>query len=282
MNPKIEKVASELKQKLSLNDEIEYTNPLESYNNANKIVEDALAELKDFIETHHFEKKEDEIEFFKKIKPEMVSLRIEHGLRYNLIVNKPIGTNKGQAKYFEEELKALQSFLRLNAFHYQYFKNEYKELDHLYFIRNSGPLSIPVPETPDADDDFSTPMSYLFAKFIAYERIQYFIIKQISFLQARDLPGTPIAPDENIELKWTGDIINLVELAYGIWLTGQMNNGNASLSQIVRWLETNLSVTIGIIQRRFAEIERRKRLSITKFIDQMKNAILKKIESNNE
>jgi hypothetical protein len=282
MNPKIEKVASELKQKLSLNDEIESANPLEFYNSENKIIENAIAELKEFIESHRFENNEEEIEFFKKIKPEMISFKIEQGLRYNLIINKPIGTNKGQARYFEEELKTFQSFLRLNAFHYQYFKNEYKELDHLYFIRNSGPLSIPIPETPDSDDDFSTPMSYLFAKFMAYERIQYFIIKQISSLQTRDLAGTPNIPDENAELKWTGDIINLVELAYGIWLTGQMNNGNASLSQIVRWLETNLSVTIGIIQRRFAEIERRKRLSTTKFVDQMKNAILKKIESNNE
>jgi len=83
------------------------------------------------------------------------------------------------------------------------------------------------------------------------------------------------------EMKWTGDTINIVELAYGIWLTGQLNNGNASLNQIVRWLEANLHVSIGVVQRRFIEIERRKRLSPTKYIDKMKETIMQKIDSDN-
>ena len=83
------------------------------------------------------------------------------------------------------------------------------------------------------------------------------------------------------DLKWTGDSINIVELAYGLWLTGQLNNGNASLNQIVKWLETNLYVKIGIVQRRFSEIGQRKRLSPTKYIDQMRDTILQKIESSN-
>jgi hypothetical protein len=74
-------------------------------------------------------------------------------------------------------------------------------------------------------------------------------------------------------------VINVIELAYGLWLTGQINNGNASLNQIVRWLEKSLSVSIGIAQRKFSEISRRKRISITKYLDQMKDAIIKKIES---
>jgi hypothetical protein len=86
-------------------------------------------------------------------------------------------------------------------------------------------------------------------------------------------------PDDGIEIKWTGDVINVIELAYGLWLTGQINNGNASLNQIVRWLEKNLSVSIGIAQRKFSEISRRKRISITKYLDQMKDAIIRKINS---
>jgi hypothetical protein len=122
-------------------------------------------------------------------------------------------------------------------------------------------------------------MSYLFSKFIAYEHVQYYILEQMGLLINPEIALHQTA-DHVADLKWTGDSINVVELAYGLWLTGQLNNGNASLNQIVRWLETNLHVTIGIVQRRFTEIARRKRLSITKFIDQMRDSIFKKIDSD--
>ena len=124
-------------------------------------------------------------------------------------------------------------------------------------------------------------MSYLFAKFIANEHAQYFILEQMTPLKYPEFNKLPKTANHINDLKWTGDSINIVELAYGLWLTGQLNNGNASLNQIVKWLETNLYVKIGIVQRRFSEIGQRKRLSPTKYIDQMRDTILQKIESSN-
>ena len=149
-------------------------------------------------------------------------------------------------------------------------------------MRNAKPLTIPIVEIPMQVKEFWPPMSYLFAKFLAYENVQHYILELISEIKISNIMNSLTANSESdTEMKWTGDAINIIEVAYGIWLTGQLNNGNATLTQIVKWLETNLKVTIGNIQSRFAEISSRKRLSPTKFLDQMKDAILKRIDNNN-
>jgi hypothetical protein len=279
MNSIIQTLTSKLNENLISSRSLE--NPLDRLNAIVKDTEEAVFELKNYIQANTFSNDKDEIEFFKIIKPEILSHRVEEGLRYNLIVNKPIGTKEIQVKYFEEELQALQSFFRMNSFHYQYYKNRVSELDTLFFLRNSGPLAVPVIDVIiDAEAEFSTPVSYIFTKFIAYENIQYFILQQIADIQNEGkLTYSTNAPTT---LKWTGDVINIVELAYGIWLTGQLNYGNASLNQIVRWLEANFQVSIGIVQRKFTEIEGRKRLSTTKFLDQMRDMLLDKINKANE
>jgi RteC protein len=279
MNTKIEQLRSKLNDELLKSKETD--NPLERLKAALKAIEQAITALRQFIEENKFRDDQEEIEFFKNIKPEILALKIEEGMRYNLTFNKPIGTNDIQLKYYEEELSVLQSFFRMNSFHYQYYKNRFKDLDASYFLRSAGPLPIPLAEIPESGDEFSTPMSYLFAKFIANEHAQYFILEQMTDLKYTALNPPQKAKGNTGDLIWTGDAINIIEIAYGIWLTGQLNNGNASLTQIVRWLEANLKVTIGNIQSRFAEISSRKRLSPTKFLDQIKETIQKRIESSN-
>lgn len=279
MESRIQQITLDLAEKLAQVDE--RSGPLERVNTTKKIIDSAAIEITQILKTQPFANDFEGIEFFKIINPKILALQIIEDTRYNLEINKPINTNEALVNYYEEELKVLQSFIRMNNFHYQYYKNGFKELDNVYFLKNSGPISIPIPEVPGSLNEYFPPMSYLFGKFMAYENMQYFILDQISL--AKSWPGgiQNSRSMESVEnLRWTGDIVNIVELAYGLWLTGQFNNGNASLAQIVRWLEKNLEISVGNIQKRFTEIERRKRVSTTKFIDQLKEAILKKIESD--
>jgi len=254
---------------------------LKKLNSIHLLSENTIAEAYRFLGNSRFVNQQDEIDFFKQVNSQFLSPPIEQGLRYSILNNKPISTNEALIHYFEEALKTLQSFFVLNNFHYQYYKNGFKELDSIYFLRNSGPLTIPILEIPAQMKEFCPPMSYLFAKFSAYENVQRFILDEISALRiVATMKLQQAAMENEPEIKWTGDTINVTELAYGLWLTGQLNHGNASLNQIVRWLEKNLSVSIGIAQRKFSEISQRKRISITKYTDQMREAILKKIDAD--
>jgi hypothetical protein len=252
---------------------------LQRLNAALEIIDPALAEINRIRKHLNFPNPDEEIYFFKDYLPGIMATRVEEIMKYHLHMHVPIGTDESRLKYYEDELKARKSFFRMNSFYYQYFRSGLSDLDRIFFTADAAPLEVPPADLSEFSDPCSTPITCLFAKFIAYERIQYHILQQVVKIKHPETkPNTSASPVS--DLRWTGDAVNIVELAYGLWLTGQLNNGNASLNQIVRWLESSLQVSIGIIQRRFNEIERRKRLSVTKFIDQMKEAILKKIDKD--
>ncbi|MFA6082778.1 RteC domain-containing protein [Mucilaginibacter sp.] len=274
MKTEFNKIKSELED--ALLDDNAFTNSADKLHKGTSLIQEALFTIKFNISEDGFESQDDEIEFFKNFKPAILSLKIGLIYRYNLKLNEPVGTSGTIIKYYESEIKSIQSFFRINSFHYQYYKNDLTHMDSTYFLRNKGPLDLPTDDINDLDPNFSTPMSLLFSKFKGYESIQQFALDQIA--RASD---EPTKKGSGESLKWTGDSINIVELAYGLYLTGQLNNGNASLNQIVRWLEENLQIKIGVIQRRFTEIGRRKRLSQTKYIDQMKEKIEEKIDQGN-
>ncbi|NQX53653.1 RteC domain-containing protein [Pedobacter panaciterrae] len=65
-------------------------------------------------------------------------------------------------------------------------------------------------------------------------------------------------------------MINLVELGYAIYLSRQLGKDRASLTEI------------GIPANRFREIKRRKRLSRTHFLDQMRQVLLDYMDGEDE
>jgi hypothetical protein len=181
--------------------------------------------------------------------------------------------------YYSEELKRLQTFINRFGFLYQCYKIGAKDLDSVLFLRDAGVSGMLLPETPDTDPQFSTNGDYLWAKFIAYERLLNCLADELEQLRGGAQPSaTPAAPLPAGSLKWTGETINLVELSYGIWLTGQFNNGQASITEIVEFLEAAFRVRIGKPHRRWQGLAGRKRLGYIRFLDEMKASIEKRVE----
>jgi len=186
-------------------------------------------------------------------------------------MNRPAGTNEMLRTYYEQELLYIFRLFRIHAFHYQYYKTSATILDAQYFMRDGKPADIPVLENIDPMPGFSTPLDYLFAKFIAAERMQEYLLDQLNstLRPQRTKPG-PI-------MRWTGEAINLLEVAYGFWLTGQLNEGNATITDIVLWLEEKLTVKIGVPNARWAQISARTHSEPTKYLDRMRESIRQRI-----
>lgn len=221
---------------------------------------------------------EDEIWFFKYLKPRFTSEQIFRMEVYTIEMEKPVGTADVLQAYFEDELVTIQRFLKKQNHVYHYFRAQLTALDHLYFIRGADVSALPLPEPLEHDELFSTAMGELFARFIAYERLQEYLLEKImnpiSLSTTFDLQERR---KKSREMRWTGDSINLVEVGFSWYDTGQLNDGKASIAEIFEWMEENLKVVIGKPHRRFDEIYGRKRLSKTDYIDRMKDAILGRI-----
>lgn len=274
-----EKWLLELEQELALLEGLDVT-PLERLRHALPITNQVLNDLRAAVLKDGFINQQAEIYFFKRIKPRFNALQLWEMLTYDLTMRIPVGTQEMVKTFYEQELLQVLDILKGNSFHYQYYKTGASELDQAYFVRDAKISDIPVLELIDPYPGFSTALDYSFAKYIAYERLRDHLLDQLSNEYVRDKIAKD-ASQTQIELKWTGDSINLVELAYGIWLTKQINNGHASITEIISWLEMQFHVKIGTAFRRWQSISRRKRVSTTKYIDEMKESLLKRLDDEN-
>ncbi|MBT2560108.1 RteC domain-containing protein [Pedobacter sp. ISL-68] len=248
------------------------------------VIRSALSRLKAYVHETPFKNESEQIYFFKHVKPKFYALKLYYLEWYGMVTSVPAGDKDTLRKFYRDELKAVQRFFQRVAFHYQYYRLGATELDGLYFKRGMEVPSLLIPDLPEDDPEFSTSQDYLFAKIRAYELFQQEIIRRIQHLDSPEIViHSPNAqPGPAAGLKWTGESINLVELAYGIWLTGQINSGNATISEIVRWLENTLEINIGRAYRRWTEIARRDRINTTKYIDRMRESINIRLENEDD
>lgn len=246
-----------------------------------QLIRNLLLRLREQVSLHPFKDKPEEIYFFKHTKPVFLAAKIFELERYNLEQSKPVGTWEKMLAFYENELAIIRRFFVLYAYMYQYYRSGAVEMDQLYFIRGAQVPAMFVPEFGEPDPEFSTCGDYVFAKFRAYEDLQDYIMEQI---RLGALAAQVKQPNsfQSKPLHWTGESINLVELGYGLLDSGQLNNGQAGVNDIFKWLEEHLNVSIGIPARRFVEIKRRKRLSRTRFLDNMRDSVNKKIEEDEQ
>jgi hypothetical protein len=270
-----EKSLVELKAELSLLDG-EAIEPIFRLRHTLPLIIGIINDVKAEILEIGFAIEEEEIYFFKHIKPAFYALQIYELSLHNLVARKPVGTREMLKVYFEEELLFISHFFKTNAFHYHYYKTGATELDDRYFVRDATPGRISMMEIIDPVPGFSTTLDLTFARFIAYERLQLHLVDELTALFSEQ---KVLLKKAALQLKWTGETINLAEVAYGLWLTGQLNHGKASMAEIVRWLEEIFSVHIGEPHRRWQEIAQRKSVSPTKYLDFMAAEVKHRLEN---
>jgi len=245
---------------LKLEDELEQIasdekEPIKKLTNSLTVIKNALKELKSHVLEHPFEDQKDEIHFFKKIKPRFYCHLILEIDLFGLISNRPPGSKEQLTAYYLEELKYTNRFFGQNQFQYQYYKLDASELDHLYFLRKAETQSVLVPEVPEIDPGFSTSCDYLFSKFKAYEMLREHLLFELDQLNNTN-DKSFIRPGRKYnQLNWTGDVINVVELGYGLWVSRYT--------------------------RLFTEIKSRKLISKTRFIDLMHDAVGRYMDEGN-
>lgn len=239
-----------------------------------------LVSLREIVRREPFNNDEDEIHFYKYIKPRFQCWHIYVIELHHLVTGVPVGTDKMIRNYYLEEFKAIDRFLKRYAFAYQYYLNNEMAKDDLFFLcRNRSPFP-PEQEHATEGPGFGTTMDYLFAKFRSCEMLKDFIIRQVRLLYQK-VDGTLLSELKAANRRWwSGDKVDLIEIAYGIYYTQRINGGKAEISDIVEWLEESLNVDLGQAYRMFLDIRRRKRVSFTKYLDEMRTAIHSQIEES--
>ena len=231
------------------------------------LIDAGLKELRKFVTNNPFHSKQDEIDFFKKMKPEIVSKLIYFVSIYDIDSKRPKGGTKEQTKYFETEIKKLQDYYNENNTFYQYYKREETYSDKQYFLRKNKTIKIRMDCYGSyMDDDFAANLDTTYAKFRGYKlAIQYFkneIEKLSENPNERQQQNNAYIPN----LIWTGSKTGAVETIYLLHASEVINNGKATIKEIADTFQYAFNIDLGDFYHIFSEIKKRKNV-IPKFLN---------------
>lgn len=115
---------------------------------------------------------DEEIYFYKEVLPPLLALKIYYMEIYMMEVARPTGSAETIRSFYQSEQKFIARFFRHYGFYYGYYRAGMTQLDELWFRPDQNIPEVIFPEFPLTRELSMTSCGYLFAKFIAYERLQ--------------------------------------------------------------------------------------------------------------
>ncbi len=250
--------------------------PFERMRREVEMVGRALAGIRLEVLENGFATVAEEILFFKEVKPRFHSLLILAKERFEFESHRPFRGAKEMDRYCRLQLDCIGQFFRQHALVYQYYRLQGTDLDGKLFVRENVADDLSFVGLPEIYPVFATYGEYLFSKFMALEKLREEILAVMS--RPENGIGELLRSRKGRELRWTGDTVNLIELAYGLFDTRQLNDGQVDLSDIMEVFEQVFQVNLSRYFRRFSEIKRRKTVSKTRYLDSMVEAVNRRID----
>ncbi len=254
-----------------------YSDEIEKAKKIIMFIEDILKQLSDWLKNHVFESVQDEITFFKEVKPNIVAKLIFYKEVLLLIATQPIDKNK-KVKHFEKKLDSIHQFHRKNREFIKYIKSQSTQFDELYFTRKEyKDLILNDCIVINQDVKLCTSHDYLLAKAIAYELLALHVENRKDNLNQ----SCAITNNQfNSNLHWTAKKIDLIELIYALHEAKAFDNGHADIKEITHVFEKAFQIDLGDnITRSFIDIKNRKS-DQTRFLNQLQDALETKIEND--
>jgi hypothetical protein len=280
MNQFIPKLNIELNSKLHAID-IEETDLILKAQKSIICIRDILSKLRTFIVGYTFKNEEEEIYFFKVIKPEIVSQLIYHVKINNFESKRPLGSLEIQQSYILKELEKLTFYFSNHLEFYRYYRMNSTFLDDKFFVRGREDLHLHLENLMvHIDPDFSTSQDYMVAKIKANDRLEVYLKTELEIISKKASNPYWLQPSSlnNNLFQWTDSKTALVELIYAICASGSLNHGKCEIRELTVFFEQIFNVRLTDIYRTYLEIKVR---SIpTKYIDNLKTALLRKLEED--
>lgn len=226
----------------------------------------ALLRLMQFVQANGFSSSEQEIIFFKQMKPSLAGLLFYYKKLFQIELARPAGGYKQHASQLESELDKINAFFQENKFVLSYYRSGDTFLDDKLFVRVNG-ASNWRSELPVADG-FISLADQLVTEYVANQKLERWIEMALgNALAKNEADGVQDA------LRWTDTKAALTEFIYAVFATGSFNNGRATIKQIADFFQKNFGIDLGNYYRTIQEIRIRKS-GQTNYTDRLKKALV--------
>jgi hypothetical protein len=251
----------EQEEKISL----QSSNIIEDSYRMTSFLREMLSQIKQHILSKGFATKTDEIEFFRKIKPQILGKLIYYNKVYRIEISCPVAEGKCRQKYYSAELHCLKREYReqiTNSDFFRYYRSGRTDLDREFFELgkinfNSGLNSYVF----ELDPAFSTYYDYEVSSIIASE-LMY------SYLMSKIKPDFVEVPEDK-DFYWSDTKNALIELVYALYAANSISGGRVGIRKITAVLQVLFRVKLGDIHHAYHRMKVRSG-SRTSFIDRLK------------
>ena len=245
-----------------------------------KISRKYLQQLRVVLRKRNFLNKENEILFFKKQKPFIYGQLKFYAKLYKYLMQKPRGTDKSKRSYLDNEIKKLQEYYYYNSEFIKYYRQNATFLDEFYFLRGNDNIGL-LSDTSHfyTDSEFSTSHDNAVAKILAYDLLLNHYTNELNDLKksTRKISSNEKLL-ESLNLTWTSNKIDLIELVYALIASGAVKG---DIKDLATAFEKVLDIDLGNYYRSFLEIRGRKE-DFARFLDLLKTSLIKKIREADE
>ena len=240
----------------------------------------SLEDMRTCIVNHPFSNKEEEIYFFKHIKPEVLSRLLYFTEIYNTEMRKPHVSIEVLKKYYNDRLDELTSYFESNLDFYQYYRSKATHLDSHYFVRGHIDFKLCPNCVPyDRDPEFSTCYDHKAAQILANDMLCIYLNKKLHGVDKQVIIAKSRSFLPEHPFRWTATKIAAVELGYAIYAAGILNNGQTDIKEIMTFMEASFQIDLGDYYRTYITMKDRKK-DRTSFLNSLIKSLLKKMDED--
>ncbi len=233
-------------------------------------LQDLLHTVKEDVIKDGFSDKDEEIHFFKQVKPNILGKLIYYNKVFRIETACPANNGNLHHSYFALQLEELKQEYRehiCSSDFYRYYRSGRTDRDEQYFmlgnINYHDGLNSFVFEI---DPKFSTYFDYKVAKIIGNELIYNYLTTKINPEQSPDIL---LQNGEAKDIFWTQSKNALIELIYALHAIGAIAHGKIGIRKISMVFQILFRVSLNDIHNSFHRMKTRSG-SRTLFIDQLK------------
>lgn len=226
-------------------------------------------ELQSFEETYSFKNEQEEIRYFKHLKPQILSELMYCNKITKMIHFSQLPCLEISEKHLNYELKKVSDFYETHIEFISYMNSDLTFSDESLFLRKNVNLSaIPSYLLLREDAKQITNGGHLVVKLLLNTKLYKFIQNKLN--------GEPVNKN-GITIKsdflWTAPKSALIEVIYALYYKGVINNGSAEIKQLVHGFEVFFNVELGDPYRHFTNIKQRKKTTAT-FLESLTDSLI--------
>lgn len=241
---------------------------------ASRLLRDAYNELKSFISSYTFQSEEEEILFFKEIKPRLCFRLIFYRKLYNVEMDRPTGIEK-QREYLNDLLNGINKYNCKRLDFIRYYRSGSSIFDSLYFLRGQADTEQYMETfSHEFDPNFSTNCDFKVAKILANDMLSDYLSSEIEALNDNNNMIISSFGFPATKITWKGTKAEFQEQVLS-W-DNAATFGDVPFTQLHSYMQNVFNIQVDSNLSRILD-DLKTRNNPTPFMDKLKNALLRRM-----